>query len=936
MAASSPYQNNDYAAVSSFRPYQLPVNDIFRGISAQNQFWDQGALKVKSVYENALGLNLVTDENKSIRDNYMKDAEKQLTKLSSMDLSDPSIQRQGMNLFKPLLDDTDIIGEDYVVRNLNKELTTGLSYRTRDGGKEYNPLSVENIQYEKQLLSTGLNKRSGWKSLYQNMSTYTPQMDTAGELKKITDVVKANETKNAQLAGDEWYIQEISKKGVSKEKILQAIETMGSPQLKAQMRVEGRNTFYKHLYSDPANLDGYYQGVATNLFDRKIQDVRNSKAEMEYEQYKIPNTKDNTTKRDSYQRVIDDLGKSINDLENVQKPKYVSDYRDLGNLDKLSSNLSKIEQLWQSASVHELAPVLAWESSSQEIKPNNAKIAKENVKVAYQRLNLGYANLGENKRHNIIEEGLSNDRNQIELLKALKSGSGAGVKGAKGNILFPGDGGDEGGFSMPGSSVAGPNEGDRTKIAETQRTSTLGQLDKFDENLRESAISNIVSPNAWTRVQKNLDSNTPISQSLTETELDKAAAFMKAFADKTTSTAPSMGGGAPASSGTLEGWKNTIKKMTSSQFKQKMGDIMKEDPDMVADVSTKLFEETSDPNGQLKVAGMRAAANANARFNLNLSRNIFTKQVPALGEFSNLFDNGGSVALTDTNIRKAYEKGIVGGKLIEYYQRSGLFGTEVVPKPKTYGGITGIAKRNMSLESFTKEIRKRTDPIFYDMATETNTQTASFYYDNTAQGKAKKFQDISNLPNIVQYQNSDDKSKLEKTLSFIDAHKDKVMGYQLQTPQGDETLPNVRVSMEGLSTEDGKTWEDLKDVKIPVIVKDKSWSQKSSPSAEFRYPNAIIATTHINNAEKGEINIENQTSGSDIDAAVSIKNVYRIIDGKKVDITSAEIENAIRNQWPGETINSVASKDPEALNTFLSKIAIGIELQNKKAKEKTK
>lgn len=935
MPAASAYQNNDYQSISTYQPYRLPSQEIARAVMAQNQFWNEGAMRVKSVYDNALGLNLVTDENKSIRDNYMRDAEKQLSKLSSMDLSDPSVQKQGISLFKPLLNDQNIIGEDYVVRNLNKELSTGLSYRTRNSGKEYNPLSVENIQYEKQLLSSGLNKRDGWKSLYQNMSTYTPQIDTAAELKKITDVVKASETKNAQLAGDEWYIQEISKKGVSKEKILEAIDTMGSPQLKAQMRVEGRNTFYKHLYSDPSSLDSYYQGVATNLFNSKIQDVRNSKAEVDYQNYMVPDKSENRSKKDAFTRVSDELKKSINDLETVQRPKYVSDYRNLSNLDNLSSNLSKIEQLWQSASVHELAPALAWESSSQEIKPNNAKIAKENVKVAYQRLNLQALGQGETKRHNIVEEGLSNDRNQIELLKALKPGATKGVKGAGGNIIF-GDVGGSGGVSVPGTLSANPNESDISKIAEDQRNTTLGQLGKFDENLRESAITNIISPNAWTRVQKNIDTNIPISQTLTDVELDKAAAFMKSFADKTTSKAPSMGGTSPVSSGTIEGWKATISKMTPSQFKQKMGDIMKEDPDLVADVSTKLFEETKDINGQLKVAGMRAAANANARLNLNLSKNIFTRQVPALGEFSNLFDNGGNVPLTDQNIRKAYEKGLASHQMIRNYN-SGFFEGLVGIKDRTYTP-KGQESEIMSLQEFTKEIRKRTDPIFYNIATETNVQTSSFYYGNTAEDKARKFQDMQALPNIAQYQNSDNRKDVEKVLSFIDLHKDKVAGYQVQSPQGAETLPNMKVSMEDLSKEDTETWKDLKDVKIPIIMQgqDKSFNQKSSPSAEFRYPNAVIATTHINNAEKGEITIENQTSGSDIDAAVSVKNVYRIVDGKRVDITPREIEEAVLRQWPGETLNSVASTNPEALNTLLSQVAISIELQNKKAKEKTK
>ncbi len=68
MPSTSPFQNNDYQAVSSFRPYRLPVNDIVRANMAQNQFWEIGASRVKAVHDNALELKLSLEPNKQIRD----------------------------------------------------------------------------------------------------------------------------------------------------------------------------------------------------------------------------------------------------------------------------------------------------------------------------------------------------------------------------------------------------------------------------------------------------------------------------------------------------------------------------------------------------------------------------------------------------------------------------------------------------------------------------------------------------------------------------------------------------------------------------------------------------------------------------------------------------------------------------------------------------
>lgn len=105
MAATSPYSPNDYHAVSNFRPYELPINDIYKAVSAQSEFWRKGAERIKAYHDTALNLKLSLEPNKQIRDQYIKDAEKQLTKLSSADVSDPAVQRQGFALYKPLFQD---------------------------------------------------------------------------------------------------------------------------------------------------------------------------------------------------------------------------------------------------------------------------------------------------------------------------------------------------------------------------------------------------------------------------------------------------------------------------------------------------------------------------------------------------------------------------------------------------------------------------------------------------------------------------------------------------------------------------------------------------------------------------------------------------------------------------------------------------------------
>src|SRR3982750_3617678 len=108
MPATSPYQNNDYQAANSFRPYRLPINDIFKANVAIDAMWDRGAERVDRTINQALELKLRSTDNKDVRDQFMKDAENSIVKLSSMNLADGSVQRQGINIFTPLFQDQTI------------------------------------------------------------------------------------------------------------------------------------------------------------------------------------------------------------------------------------------------------------------------------------------------------------------------------------------------------------------------------------------------------------------------------------------------------------------------------------------------------------------------------------------------------------------------------------------------------------------------------------------------------------------------------------------------------------------------------------------------------------------------------------------------------------------------------------------------------------
>lgn len=281
MAATSPYTPNDYSAVSNFRPYELPVNDIFKAVSAQNAFWDAGAARVKSVYDNALNLKLSLEPNKEIRKKYMEDAEKQLTKLSSMDLADPSVQKQGFGIFKPLFQDEGIMYDDLTTRHYEKVRNDALMYRSKDNGKEYSDI---NFQYAMQGYNEFLSSkdRMAGKNFYENRKEYTPYYDYTNDFSKALKDCKPSsiETQSPSYGANNaatGYMKETYSKTLSAAQVRGCLEGGLSPNGIRQLQIEGSVAYKNNLPVLASDTATYLSGVTANL-SAELQKLSGSKA----------------------------------------------------------------------------------------------------------------------------------------------------------------------------------------------------------------------------------------------------------------------------------------------------------------------------------------------------------------------------------------------------------------------------------------------------------------------------------------------------------------------------------------------------------------------------------------------------------------------------------------------------------------------------------
>ena len=245
MATTSPYSQNDYQSFQ-YRPYELPVNDIMKAFVAKTQYWEMGAAKVRSAYENAAGLDLTGDDNKQVRDQYLQQAQSKIQNLSSQDLADPEVQKAGMSIFTPLFQDQAIMYDDAITKKMRGVQQDAQSYKTKklspDGtiGEGYN---ADNVGFAMRPFQ-GFDSKIGrdvdkLKSIYGSVANaeYTPYTDVKKEYMKLKDQCTPDEMSHTSVNG--MYFNTVTEKGVTEAQLSGCIGAGLSDAATRQLQITG-------------------------------------------------------------------------------------------------------------------------------------------------------------------------------------------------------------------------------------------------------------------------------------------------------------------------------------------------------------------------------------------------------------------------------------------------------------------------------------------------------------------------------------------------------------------------------------------------------------------------------------------------------------------------------------------------------------------------
>lgn len=812
MPATNPYEQNDYQGVSTYRPYKLPINDIFKALTAQNQFWDEGARRVKNRYENTVNLKLLTTDNTAIRDQFVKDSEKEIQKMSSMDLSNPDIQRRGLSIFDPLYKDKDIVGEDYVVREAENELATGESFRTKDGGKFYNPLSIENLQYEKSLLlkdvgAGGFNKRDGWKTVRAIQSKYVPFSDKIKEAQGIRDLLTAEERQTAETEGNEWMIRTLMKKGVSADRIETAMHALGSPQFKAQLEVEAKNDFYKRLESDPVGIDKYYQDNAKSLYDEYITRNKIGIAEIELDNYIIGQTAANTPeqaelKKRKLEQNNDRIGKLKTSITSKEKDlaDMLTRFTNMSDPNKLASNLGNAVLFNVTKTVHDLATQISYQNVNEKLEPNAAKIAKEKL--------------------------------DFEMTKAARAAEEARV-------------------GLQDIVTTNPTNETMDQVQKSVAEKAKSIKDELSNNqgvINDATIRTIMGDPALNVINQHLDKDSKVGDILQDYDLDSASDFIKQYLtiknrDLELATMSASQVAIPGSTGgnpsqligktTKEDITAIIKNWPISSFKKFMGTLATNSDDLITQLAA----------GNAKFADLKSNIRDLNIQHLNLSQHIGKQLKDKLGKYSKLFNF--DKPLDDKEIYNGFIEGQKDGSSNSYFIETPTKGNVVIggstltmgtSNPDNYDKTfitkdeydkyqsgklklknNQVLRISSDFETFKKTINALTDPVYANIATARNTNKTTVAFADKKSDAAKLTEVEGLLSKVVP--STDNLELNNEAIAWIRAHGSKVKGYNIFNPKVGESLPTISFIVESTSKEgsdDNKVAEKYTAVRFPI------------------------------------------------------------------------------------------------------------------------
>lgn len=196
--------------VPAFAPkavnFDVDFNRIERLLTLRQGMYDEGARKVKNVYDSLFNSAMLRDDNIQKRDAYLKTISNGLKNISAMDFSMPQNQETAINLFQPITNDKGMVKDMMYTKAYQTESQLGEQYRTssdEEERKKYSDTSLKALQYKAEEFKTA----SANDALAIEAPRYVPNVDVLGMADKMFQDGKVSVKKDVINGGYIWSLK---------------------------------------------------------------------------------------------------------------------------------------------------------------------------------------------------------------------------------------------------------------------------------------------------------------------------------------------------------------------------------------------------------------------------------------------------------------------------------------------------------------------------------------------------------------------------------------------------------------------------------------------------------------------------------------------------------------------------------------------------------
>jgi hypothetical protein len=382
-------------------PFQANYKMISDTLSNLQQRYNKGFDQVKSMYSSLMNDSLSSSDNEQFRQEYLKKADAQLSKLSGVDFANASNVLQAKGLFRPLVNDTQYVTDLYKTKAQNLELSKMQSVKLSTDQKvhaQYSPIMEEYLMLGKERLSkmkrddgsieaAQVHQFTPWQDPIEYASDLAKKQGLSFEKDQINGMYIIHSKNGAQSVGTykTWYDAAIGDKFDNQYRI--EAEVKNERNIRAEMQ-SNPNLTRDQVIDKLANT---FSGRYTELYNNQINDLEGKANEIDRQMRKLMNAYKGKFDP-KYAETVNAYTKQKNDinvaLAKLKKEKGTDEEFQKKAVDMYKNNptgvyMSEIKNNY----AERFAEKQAYGDTSVEYKPNQVAIVQFQEQQQWARLN---------------------------------------------------------------------------------------------------------------------------------------------------------------------------------------------------------------------------------------------------------------------------------------------------------------------------------------------------------------------------------------------------------------------------------------------------------------------------------------------------------------------------------------------------------------------